>query len=151
MRIIHEFQYYNKRFKAGELTVWDYYIFIRDPQYAIQKILSEFNEQPPELERKYLTRFLRILLDTNDDQLLERLSGKQPKTNPLLEKDFHIMIGGFARITNLDPTNMPLKTFLEMRKDLGIISGSVEYDPKRNNERLDSDWLRKEFGGKGFI
>lgn len=151
MRIINEFQYYNKTFKAGELTVWDYYIFIRDPQYAIQKVLSEFNETPPKLEQKHLTRFLRILFDTKDDDLIDRLAGKKPKTNPLLEKDFHIMVGAFARITNLDPSNMPLRTFLQMRNDIRIIWWTVEYDAKRNDERLDSDWLRKEFGDKNYL
>lgn len=151
MRIIHEFQYYSKRFKAGELTVWDYYIFIRDPDYAIQKVLSEFNDQPPQLEPKHLRRFLRILFDTTDDDLIDRITKKKSKPNPLLEKDFHIMIGSFARITHLDPTNLPLKTFLQMRNDIGIIWWTVEYDPKRNDERLDSDSLRKEFGDKDFI
>lgn len=144
MRIINEFQYYDKIFRAGELTVWDYYLFIRDPQYAIQKILSEFNEEQPELEEKFVKRFLRVLFDTKDEDVIKSL-WKKKKENPLMEKDFHILIGSFARLTNLDPLNMPLSIFLKMRNDLKIIWWSEEYKADRNDTTVDKKWLYEAF------
>ena len=67
MRVVHTFFYNgNKSFKAWELTVWLYYLFLRDSESALEKVLSEFNTELPKLTKYQLERFLDILFKSTD-------------------------------------------------------------------------------------
>lgn len=58
MRAVNEFKYGNRTFRAGELTVGDYMLSLRDFGAFMEKVLSEFNERPPALSDEYAKAFL---------------------------------------------------------------------------------------------
>lgn len=144
MRVIHEFRYYNKVFLCGDLTVWDYYIYLQDQEYAIRKILTEFNDSIPNLNPDHIKRLILILMDIRPE---DRIS---PKTsNPLRSDDFHIIIGIRCRHLKTDPTNIPLKIFIKVLSDLDlVIDWLKKYDPNRHKKTLDSKKLKEEFLNK---
>lgn len=60
-RVVHTFRYYNREFKAGEMTVGLYLMYLRDPAHAIDVILTEYNKKKPKLSQQQYKRFLAIL------------------------------------------------------------------------------------------
>jgi hypothetical protein len=60
-RVVHTFRYYNREFKAGEMTVGLYLMYLRDPVAALDVILTEFNKKKPKLSPQQYRRFLAIL------------------------------------------------------------------------------------------
>ncbi len=94
MRIVNKFKFLNKEFLAGELTVGDYMISTRDFPYFLDKVLTEFNDEKPELDEKFLRAFLDILFERGED--LQIFPDKK-KANV---DDFHIIVGIFMKNMN---------------------------------------------------
>ena len=149
--IKNKFKYGNKAFECYEMSVADYYQFIRDPDALVEKKLTECGKLP-KLSKKQIHRFLLILLDTKkqDDPFtsLRKNTKRDDKKAQNTIKDFHVFVGILGRVTGLDVMSMPLAMFWKMLEDLAIISGNKEYDPMRNEKTLDSEGLRKATGGK---
>lgn len=136
------FDYWNKSFWCYEPSVGDYYLFIKDPEYFIEKKLTEW-WKPPKLTQKQTDRFLRILFDTKENDILWTLT--KPKKNTDNEqrlKDIHIWIAIVSRATYLDAMSLPLEMFWKILEDLEIIVWKKEYDPKRKSQRIDSEALK---------
>lgn len=149
MRIVHNFIYNgNKTFKAWELTVGDYYLFLRDPEYAIEKILSEYNDKIPKLDQWQLTRFLDILFGNNDPtaHIIKKKASKDKLDSHAA--DFHLQIAWMVKVLWVSVDDMPLEVFHRMSKDIELIGDPSKYKPDRHNKRLDSKALMQATGGK---
>lgn len=139
--MIHKFKYYNKYFRAGELTVWDYMLFLHDPEYAMEKVLLEFNKEIPNMSEKHVRAFYKILFRKGDD-LEDVLAKKKPedlarmlKKNKKILDDMHIFIGMICKnipwFTLQDVLNMPLTGYEDILEDLKIIVWQEKYNPNR--------------------
>lgn len=143
MRTVNTFRYKNKTFRAGELTVGDYGLSLHDFEAFLEKVLSEFNPEPPKLEKEYLQAFLDILFDKKEDFKVFRKGGK---TNP---DDFHIVLGVFMQTMKqgyTDACAMPLRVFNLMMADMECILDPSKYDPNRHDTTPDRTAIRKQFG-----
>lgn len=153
MRVIHTFIYAgNKSCKIGELTVGIYCLLLRDPLYALEYILSEFNESPPELTQSQIEKLLDILFwQTNPvDKLLTKksLSKEQIKNHEL---DFHLHYIAVCKQIQGDCQHMPLRIFNRILQDLDILVGKKEYDPTRHSKQVDKQSLKEVIGEKKIL
>lgn len=155
MRIVNTFLYNGaKSFRAGELTVAQYYAFLRDPESAIETVLGEYNTKLPELNQKQLSRFLDILL-WNDDPLgtilkKKRNKAKDEETMRHHELDFHISYVAVCKQINGDCWHLPLVVFKRIVDDIKILTGQQEYDPKRHVKTPDKKGFA-ELQGQGVL
>lgn len=116
----------------------------RDPEYFVEKILSEFNKKPPELTANELEAFINIIFRREDsiDDIFRKKSDKSGQT------DFHVMLGMFQKVTGngyRDVMDMPLEIFQKMSDDLEIITGSKPYDKDRNSNKPDKKAFKDVF------
>lgn len=153
MRIINDFKYsWNKFFRAWELTVWDYCIFMEDPDNFLDKILMEFNKKKPVLTKEEMKKFLDIIFNKKDEWL-ESLFWKSKDND--WDKDFHIAIWFFMRKPfsqqYSEIMKMPMKLFLKLQDDVEIITGQKEYDKDRNSATRDKKALKELFWDKKEI
>ena len=150
MRVVHTFFYNgNKSFKAWELTVWLYYLFLRDSESALEKVLSEFNTELPKLTKYQLERFLDILFKSTDpvEKILNNNSSKEKKKSiKHYELDFHLHYIAICKQINGDCKNMPLSIFYRILDDLDILVGKTAYDPKRHEKGVDKQSLQEVMG-----
>lgn len=150
MRLVNEFRYRNRVFRAGELTVGTYWKFVDDPEAALLDCLSEFNAEIPELDGRQMERFARILFG---DKAAPEIFGKKEPDKSAAD-DFHISVAFFMREFHQPYSEvmaMPLRVFERMTEDAKIVMGMEEYDPGRNRTTHDSKKLREAFGGKKEI
>ncbi len=150
MRLINEFRYRNRAFRAGELTVGAYWKFIDDPEAALRDCLTEFNPEVPELEAGEMERFARILFG---EKSVPGIFGEK-KPDGSAAEDFHISVAFFMREFHQpfsEVMAMPLRVFERMTDDAKIVMGLEEYDPGRRSAAPDSKKLRETFGGKKEI
>lgn len=154
MRVIHTFQYYNKTFKAWDLTVWDYWLYLRSPSEALEKILTEFNRKMPRMNPEHLARFQDVLFSTDNSERLNKVLDTKTKSNPKKERekiknaelDFHVEVGMFCFFLHQsyeEVLRMPLWVYHRMWKDMKYISWKEELPKDRNKTTLDSPWLIK--------
>lgn len=146
------FTYWWRSFWCSEMTVWDYYLYLKDPEYLIEKKLDE-SWKKHNLSDVQLRRFIRILLDWKDeDDIINKLWKKKngDKTKKTLD-DLHIFIGLVNTIIHTDSMNMPLEMFWKILKDISIISLKENYDPDRNDKTIDSKALMNFTGWKKRI
>jgi hypothetical protein len=153
MRIVHTFIYSgNKSCKIGELTVGIYYLLLRDSGYALEYILSEFNETPPELSQKQLERLLDILFGQTN--LVEKLLPKKSLTKEQIanhELDFHLHYIAVCKQIQGDCQYLPLRIFNRILQDLDILVGKKEYDPARHSKHVDKQSLKEVIGEKTVL
>lgn len=117
----------------------------RDPEYFLEKILTEFNKNPPELTTNEMAAFMQIIFK-QESSISDIFKNKKSESD---QKDFHIMLGMFQKTTGngfLDVMQMPLDIFLKMVDDLGIITGNEKYDKHRNSGKPDKKAFKEAFG-----
>lgn len=154
MRIVNTFIYSGRKtFKAGELTVWWYMHYLRDPASALEEILLEYNDKLPNMSDIEMARFLRILFGQHDPlwEMLQKVKKPSKEMHDIHKEDFHIKVAWVARETNMDVINMPLEIFKKMLRDFDIITGHTKYDPKRFDKSPDRGALKKELWGTGVL
>lgn len=92
MRVVHTFFYNgNKSFRAWELTVWLYYLFLRDTESALEQSLHEYNNSTPQLTETQLSKYLDILFNVSDP--LEKVLPQKTSIKKSIEHhelDFHL-------------------------------------------------------------
>lgn len=148
MRAINIFTYRNRTFRAGELTVGDYGLSLRDFDAFLEKVLSEFNPKPPKLEPEYLRAFLDILFEKSEQVSPFR---KEKNSSP---DDFHIVLGIYMRTFRqgyVDACATPLRIFNLLMADADCILDPSKYDPNRHDSTPDKKAIKKEFGDKKEI
>jgi len=155
MRIIHTFIYNGKKScKAWELTVGLYYLFLRDPESALEQLLSEYNQTLPQLNTKQLERLLDILFEIHTP-VEKILSTRQDKNNTQkltsLEKDFHLHYIAVCKQIQWDCRDLPLRIFQRIVDDLEILVWKKEYDPKRHQTSVDKQWLHEVMGPSSVL
>jgi len=153
MRVIHTFIYQgNKSCKIGELTVSIYYLFLRDPWYAIDYVLQEFNETPPVLTLEQLERLIDILFGQTNP--VEKLLPKKSLTREKIsnhELDFHLHYIAVCKQMQGDCQHLPLRIFNRILQDLDILIGKKEYDPARHTTTIDKHSLKEVIGEKTVL
>lgn len=153
MRIVNTFFYNgNKSCKIGELTVGIYYLLLRDPWYALEYILSEFNETPPKLSQEQLERLLDILFGQTNP--IEKLLPKKSLTKEHIthhELDFHLHYIAVCKQIQWDCQHLPLRIFNRILQDLDILVGKKEYDPARHSKHIDKQSLKDVIGEKTVL
>ena len=155
MRIIHTFIYNgNKSCKIWELTVGLYYLFLRDPESALEQLLSEYNETFPQLNTRQLERLLDVLFEIHTP-VEKILSTRQDKNNThkltSLEKDFHLHYIAVCKQIQSDCRDLPLHIFQRIVDDLEILVWKKEYDPKRHQTSVDKQWLHEVIGPSSVL
>lgn len=156
MRIVNTFLYnWAKSFRAWELTVAQYYAFLRDPESAIETVLSEFNQELPKLNTKQLSRFLDILLWNNDPlwSVLKKRRNKERDAELMRqhELDFHISYVTVCKQICWDCWHLPLVVFRRIVEDIEIFTGQKKYDPKRHNKSPDKKGFAELKGDKAIL
>lgn len=143
-----EFTYWWKSFWCREMTVWDYYLYLKDPDYLIEKKLSEWWKKVI-LTNSQLRRFLKILLDwKTDDNIATIMKKKSDKKAENTLKDLHIFIWMISNILHSECLSLPLEMFWKIVKDLDVITWKETYDPMRNEKTIDSKALMEFTGWK---
>ena len=145
------FRYWGRVFRCREMTVWDYYAFIRDPEYLVDKKLTEWWQPRPNLTSDELKRFMRELLGSKDeDDMLKSMTKKKKttKTDENRVKDFYIWIWVVGRLLQwwLNVMTIPLDMFWDILRDADIIIDPKNYDPDRNEKTIDGKWLKEMTG-----
>jgi len=154
MRIVHTFTYNGgKSFQAWELTVGDYYLFLRDPEYATLKVLTEYNKKPPVLTKAQLEKFLAIYFDGKADpaQAIEnRLKTAWNSKEKAEEhaRDFHIQYCMVSRVISFDCKDMPMEIYKKVVQDLAIIIDPSKYDKDRHSKKPDTKAINKHLKNK---
>lgn len=69
----HKFLYWNKHFYAWTLTVWDYISFLESETETLEKILLEYNDSIPLLNKRQLHNFIEILMNGDTTINIEKL------------------------------------------------------------------------------
>lgn len=91
------------------MTVGDYWLYLKSPDEALYKVLSEFNKKIPKLSPGQLKKFQDIIFMSDDDEDERRrkmLQASNSKKTPEkireeiehIERDFHVE---FARVALL--------------------------------------------------
>lgn len=153
MRVIHTFIYNgNKSCKIGELTVGVYYLLLRDPGYALEYILSEFNETPPQLIQEQMERLLDILFGQSNP--VEKILPKKSLSNEQIanhELDFHLHYIAVCKQIQGDCQYLPLRIFNRILQDIDILIGKKAYDPSRHSKQIDKQLLKEVIGEKTVL
>lgn len=142
-----------KSFRCRELTVGDYYLYVKDYDYFLEKKLTESN-QKPKLTARQLKKFVKILLGVEDSPETFKEYMRSKKTTDKNKKtldDLHIFIFRMSANTGLDVMSLPLEMFRKYYKDIDIIIGKEQYDPNRNDKTLDIEGFMKATGGKNSL
>lgn len=147
------YRYWGRVFRCREMTVWDYYAFIRDPDYLIDKKLTERWKPRPNLTNDEIKRFARDLVGWKDDDDMLKAMSKKKKTTKTDEnriKDFYIWIWVVSRLLQwwLNVMTIPLDMFWDLLKDADVIVDPKNYDPDRHEKTIDSKWLNEMTGWK---
>lgn len=155
MRIIHTFIYSgNKSCKIWELTVGLYYLFLRDPESALEQLLSEYNDILPQFTHTQLERLLDIIFEIKHPKnKLFSIQNSDRNTKELgsLEKDFHLHYVSVCKQIQWDCRDMPLRIFQRIVDDIDILIGKKEYDPQRHQTHVDKQGLRDVMGQSSVL
>lgn len=154
MRRIHTFQYYNKTFKAWDLTVWDYWLYLQSPSDGLLKILSEYNQKMPRMNADHLVKFQDIIFGTDNEEKMKAIIGKKGGKSAKkiaqdiknTELDFHVEIGTFCLLLHQPYDSvlaMPLWVYNRMWQDMKYITGKEQMPKDRHNKTIDGEWLKK--------
>jgi len=136
IREINTFKYFNKEFKAGDLTRWDFLFIFQNEQEGFKKILLEYNKRLPELNQRQLKEFLRILYWEKEEEKWEKI-----KPEDLLIIEWQIM--HHLHQSREEMRKRTLEYFMEMYKQLPYIIWTK--DPKEKWDNPDKKTFKKEF------
>jgi hypothetical protein len=137
--------------------VWDYWLYLRSPDEALYKVLSEFNAEVPKLSPGQLKKFQDIIFmaDEDDDEKRRKmLQANNSKKTPEkireeiehFEKDFHVEFARVALLLKQSQSEMlwwSLWLYRRECKDIKYIRGEEEMTQDRHKTTLDSKWLKK--------
>lgn len=152
MRIKKRYGYNGgKSFVAWELTVGQYYLFLRDSELCIEQLLSEFGELP-QLNMKQLNAFLDDIFE-NDDPLRSLYSDHKKNKEEMkhLELDFHLNYVRASKICGFDIKDMPLKIYRRIIADSWVIADPEKYDKDRHKRTPDKRGFGEIQGHTGVL
>ena len=141
----HTFHYGKwKKFYCCELSVADFYLYIKDPAGCIKYKVEQLNKQFPQLTDRQYRRFVSILVWSEGAKLENIKSSTVEKSKQFL-KDFHLYVCWTANAVNIDVMNLPLEMFWKILKDIETIVGKVKYDALRHSGLPDKTKLNEIF------
>lgn len=128
--------------------------------------MLECNEELPQLNERQQTEFLRILMWGEEEKksVMEQLTETQKKIRAYKKKqeqksaidnkvdeylkDWHLIEWQMMHTLHQPLSELrkrPYRYFMELYKDLAIITGAKKYDPHRNSQKPDKKGFKREF------
>lgn len=134
-----------KKFYCYELSVADFYLYVKDPAGCIKYKVEQLNKQIPQLTDRQYRRFVSILVWsewTKVENLKKKVDDEKAKQ---FLRDFHLYICWTANAVNVDVMNLPLEMFWKIVQDIETIVWKVKYDALRHSGLPDKATLNEIF------
>lgn len=137
MRAVLNYKARGKDFKVWALLWGDFLLLNEDPQAGYLKIISEFNKEPPQLNKRQMEVFLASLVSNN--------LKKEQKKKEVDFGQFLLIEGALMHYLHQDRESIrswTLEYVMEMMELLPAITGQNSYDEVKNKDKPDKKALK---------
>ena len=138
MRAVLNYKARGKEFKVWALLWGDFLLLNEDPQAGYLKIISEFNKEPPQLNKRQIEVFLASLVSNKSLK-------KDQKKGIIDFGQFLLIEGALMHYLHQDREairSWTLEYVMEMMELLPAITGQNSYDEVKNKDKPDKKALK---------
>lgn len=138
MRAVLNYKARGKDFKVWALLWGDFLLLNEDPQAGYLKIISEFNKEPPQLNKRQMEVFLASLVNNKSLK-------KEQKKKEVDFGQFLLIEGVLMHYLHQDREairSWTLEYVMEMMELLPAITGQNSYDEVKNKDKPDKKALK---------
>ena len=138
MRAVLNYKARGKEFKVWALLWGDFLLLNEDPQSGYLKVISEFNKEPPQLNKRQMEVFLASLVSNK--------SLKKDQKKGIIDFGQFLLIEGalmhYLRQDREAIRSWTLEYVMEMMELLPAITGQNSYDEVKNKDKPDKKALK---------
>lgn len=138
MRTVLSYKARGKEFKVWALLWGDFLLLNEDPQAGYLKIISEFNKEPPQLNKRQMEGLFASLVNNKSLK-------KEPKKKEIDFGKFFLIEGALMHYLHQDREairSWTLEYVMEMMELLPAITGQNSYDEVKNKDKPDRKALK---------
>ena len=138
MRAVLNYKARGKEFKVWALLWGDFLLLNEDPQAGYLKIISEFNKDAPQLNKRQMEVFLASLVSNKSLK-------KEQKKKEVDFGQFLLIEGALMHYLHQDREairSWTLEYVMEMMEFLPAITGQNSYDEVKNKDKPDKKALK---------
>lgn len=138
MRTVLNYKARGKEFKVWTLLWGDFLLLNEDPQAGYLKIISEFNKEPPQLNKRQMEVFLASLVSNKSLK-------KDQKKGIIDFGQFLLIEGALMHYLHQDRESIrswTLEYVMEVMELLPAITGQNSYDEVKNKDKPDKKALK---------
>lgn len=138
MRAVLNYKARGKEFKVWALLWGDFLLLNEDPQAGYLKIISEFNKEPPQLNKRQMEVFLASLVSNKGLK-------KEQKKKEVDFGQFLLIEGALMHYLHQGRETIrswTLEYVMEMMELLPAITGQNSYDEVKNKDKPDKKALK---------
>lgn len=138
MRAVLNYKARGKEFKVWALLWGDFLLLNEDPQAGYLKIISEFNKDAPQLNKRQMEVFLASLVNNKSLK-------KEQKKKEVDFGQFLLIEGALMHYLHQDRETIrswTLEYVMEMMELLPAITGQNSYDEVKNKDKPDKKALK---------